>query len=274
MPKISELTAITEITDSDIIMITDAETSASKKITWANVQGSVSALESTSVAGPVNFTAQADVALSRGDVVYISGAAGDTPTVDLARANSSSTMPAFGLVAQDIAQGATGNITTLGSVEGSGSEPVNTDGLAVNTVLYVSAATAGAWTTTVPSGETSLIQNIGRVQRSNSNNGVIKVGGAGRTNATPNLDDGNIFIGNGSGYTTIDSLTDALSTYAGIATATNETTFTKDVVQTPGSSVTPANNGDLMVEATSNTTLTFKLKGTDGVVRTGTLTLS
>ena len=274
MPKISELTAITEITDSDIIMITDAETSASKKITWANVQGSVSALESTSVAGPVNFTAQADVALSRGDVVYISGASGDTPTVDLARANSSSTMPAFGLAAQDIAQGATGNITTLGSVEGSGSEPVNTDGLAVNTVLYVSAATAGAWTTTVPSGETSLIQNIGRVQRSNSNNGVIKVGGAGRTNATPNLDDGNIFIGNGSGYTTIDSLTDALSNYAGIATATNETTFTKDVVQTPGSSVTPANNGDLMVEATSNTTLTFKLKGTDGVVRTGTITLS
>ena len=42
----------------------------------------------------------------------------------------------------------------------------------------------------------------------------------------------------------------------------------------PGSSVTPANNGDLMVEATSNTTLTFKLKGTDGTVRTGTITLS
>lgn len=42
----------------------------------------------------------------------------------------------------------------------------------------------------------------------------------------------------------------------------------------PGSTVTPANNGELVIEATSNTTLTFKLKGTDGTVRSGTLTLS
>lgn len=50
--------------------------------------------------------------------------------------------------------------------------------------------------------------------------------------------------------------------------------FDTDVVQNPSSSVTPANNGELMVEATSNTTLTFKLKGTDGTVRSGTITLS
>jgi len=42
----------------------------------------------------------------------------------------------------------------------------------------------------------------------------------------------------------------------------------------PGSSVTPANNGDVVIEATSDTTLTFKLKGSDGVVRTGTITLA
>ena len=41
MAKFSELTAITSITDSDLMMITDAETSASKKITWANVKGSI-----------------------------------------------------------------------------------------------------------------------------------------------------------------------------------------------------------------------------------------
>ena len=41
MPKISELAAITAITDSDIIMITDAETSASKKITWSNIKASI-----------------------------------------------------------------------------------------------------------------------------------------------------------------------------------------------------------------------------------------
>lgn len=42
----------------------------------------------------------------------------------------------------------------------------------------------------------------------------------------------------------------------------------------PGSSVTPVDNGDVVIEATNNTTLTFKLKGSDGTVRTGTLTLS
>jgi hypothetical protein len=42
----------------------------------------------------------------------------------------------------------------------------------------------------------------------------------------------------------------------------------------PGSSLTPANNGDLSIEATNNTTLTFKYKGSDGTVRSGTVALS
>jgi hypothetical protein len=37
--------------------------------------------------------------------------------------------------------------------------------------------------------------------------------------------------------------------------------------------ITPASNGDLIVEATSNSLLTFKLKGSDGTVRTGTIAL-
>jgi hypothetical protein len=42
----------------------------------------------------------------------------------------------------------------------------------------------------------------------------------------------------------------------------------------PSSSLTPLNNGDLNIEATNNTTLTFKYKGSDGVVRSGTVALS
>ena len=42
----------------------------------------------------------------------------------------------------------------------------------------------------------------------------------------------------------------------------------------PGASVTPVNNGDVVMEVTNDTTLTFKLKGSDGVVRTGTISLS
>ena len=41
-----------------------------------------------------------------------------------------------------------------------------------------------------------------------------------------------------------------------------------------GSSLTPANNSGMVIELTNNTTLTFKVKGTDGTVRSATLTLS
>ena len=43
---------------------------------------------------------------------------------------------------------------------------------------------------------------------------------------------------------------------------------------TPGSSVDPVDNGDVVIEFTNNTTLTFKAKGSDGTIRSATLTLS
>lgn len=42
----------------------------------------------------------------------------------------------------------------------------------------------------------------------------------------------------------------------------------------PGSSVTPATNGQITVEFTNNTTLTFKAKGSDGTVRSATLAIA
>jgi hypothetical protein len=47
-----------------------------------------------------------------------------------------------------------------------------------------------------------------------------------------------------------------------------------DLQLAPSASVTPAANGDLVVQATSNTSLTFKLKGSDGTVRSGSIALS
>lgn len=43
---------------------------------------------------------------------------------------------------------------------------------------------------------------------------------------------------------------------------------------TPGASVTPVDNGDVVFELTNNTTLTIKAKGSDGVVRSVALTLA
>lgn len=45
-------------------------------------------------------------------------------------------------------------------------------------------------------------------------------------------------------------------------------------VLVPAASATPANNGDLVFERTSNTNLTIKMKGTDGVVRSVVLALA
>jgi len=42
----------------------------------------------------------------------------------------------------------------------------------------------------------------------------------------------------------------------------------------PAASVTPTDIGDLVVQATSNTSLTFKYKGSDGTIRSASLTLS
>ncbi len=47
----------------------------------------------------------------------------------------------------------------------------------------------------------------------------------------------------------------------------------QDLVIAPGSSVTPANNGDVAFELTNDTTLTIRAKGSDGVERSAVLDL-
>lgn len=66
----------------------------------------------------------------------------------------------------------------------------------------------------------------------------------------------------------------AANSGAGSWTFNSEAIFAEDPTFQPGSSLTPAANGDLKIEATNNTTLTFKFKGSDGTVRSGTVALS
>ena len=144
------------------------------------------------IRGAVRFNAKADGALSKGDVVYISGVSGDVATVGQAKADDASKMPAFGFAAEDANDNAAVEVVTFGTLAG-----LDTSGVSEGQVLYVST-TAGEYTTTKPTGESALLQNIGKVQRSHAAEGSIKVGGAGRSNATPNLNNGKIFIGNAS----------------------------------------------------------------------------
>jgi hypothetical protein len=145
--------------------------------------------------GAVRFKAKAGVALSKGDVVYISGVSGGVPTVLKAQANSASTMPAFGLCYASASLNADVQIVTLGNLDG-----INTGSFSLGDTLYVSETTAGALSNTAPTGESNLIQNIAKIIKvdGTGNSGIYKVGGAGRTAATPNLDNNKVFLGNGS----------------------------------------------------------------------------
>lgn len=144
------------------------------------------------VDGGIRFTAQAAENISKGDVVYISGAAGDNTLVRKAQANSVSTMTSFGFAYNTVTSGNSLQVVTLGNIYGSGTYPLDTttdsDGnsITVGDTLYVSPTTAGGWTNVRPTGTADLVQNIGKVARVNVNNGVIKVGGAGRSNDVPN----------------------------------------------------------------------------------------
>jgi len=155
--------------------------------------------------GGLMFTAINDEGgtISRGQVVYVKGIQGQTPTIALAAADDASKMPAMGLVADGtVNDGNEVRIVTLGRLNG-----FDTSAFSAGETLYVqtgSGGVSGSLTNSAPTGSGALIQNIARVLKSD-NSGQVRVGGAGRTNATPNLDKGHIFIGNDSDQAVQDS---------------------------------------------------------------------
>ena len=81
-----------------------------------------------------------------GKVCYINGASGAFPTVALAKADSSTTSQAtLGICTADIPTGEYGYITTDGIVH-----DINTNGMTAGASVYLSDATAGAFTMTAP----------------------------------------------------------------------------------------------------------------------------
>lgn len=86
------------------------------------------------------------------------------------------------------------------------------------------------------------------------------------------------FICNGTNALFVDSSSinagrDILST-CGSSAARWLNVYSQNVVLSPPASVTPSNNGDMTFQKTSDTQLTIKVKGSDGVVRSASLTLA
>lgn len=140
-------------------------------------------------------------AIPRGTPVYITGYASGRPTVAPADASNPAKMPAIGLAYEQIPDGSNGSVVAMGIAK-----QVNTSTYTVGQTLYV-GTTPGSLTTTAPSGEGNLIQNLGKVTDV-AVNGRVLVLGPGRTNAVPNLNSGRIFLGNVSNQavaTTLDT---------------------------------------------------------------------
>jgi len=151
--------------------------------------------------------------LTKGTVVYQSGTSGNAMEVQAASSTSASTMPAIGILNQDLVDQAEGTLVLMGFIQG-----IDTSSFSEGDTLYVS--TNGDLQNTAPSGEAVLIQNIGKVIKVHASNGSIMVTGAGRANATPNLNDGNFFIGdsnNQSSTADFNALVDARVTALAIA---------------------------------------------------------
>lgn len=125
------------------------------------------------LAGSVYAHVRAGENLAKGDPVYVSGSHGSGSTliaiVSKADASNAAKMPAVGVMDAAVAANANGHMVITGTIT-----EFNTAAYAVNAELYV--ANGGGLTATPPAASS---QPVGRVERSNTNNGafIVKVNG-------------------------------------------------------------------------------------------------
>jgi hypothetical protein len=109
--------------------------------------------------------------LTKGTIVYISGANGNKPLVSKAKADTDATSArTFGLLQSDILNNGLGNCVIIGDLSG-----IDTSSFADGTQLYLSGTTAGTYTSTKPVAPIHLVY-VGKVTRSHPTLGQIEVG--------------------------------------------------------------------------------------------------
>lgn len=106
--------------------------------------------------------------LAKGTPVRVIGAVGDTTTLEItaAQSNDAGTMPAIGLLAETLAQNASGHAVVAGGLVG-----LSTTDYSIGDPLYVAAS--GGLTATLPT--TGLVQQIAIVGRVHGSTGSVVV---------------------------------------------------------------------------------------------------
>ncbi len=139
----------------------------------------------------INVKNTSGVELVKGTPVYATGVTGDNINIASASNDSSNTMPAIAVLGETLTNNQSGVGVVSGKIIG-----VDTDGFTAGRNIYVN--TNGDYTQTKPTG-TKLIQNIGVVGKVNASEGEIVIQGSGRSNDLPNIQDGYLWVGDGSG---------------------------------------------------------------------------
>jgi hypothetical protein len=113
---------------------------------------------------------QTGATLTKGTVVYISGATGNKALVSKAIANSDPTSAqTLGLITTDLANNANGYVTIIGALTN-----LNTSAFTEGVQLYLSSTTAGEYTATKQYAPNHLVY-VGIVTRSHPTQGTIEV---------------------------------------------------------------------------------------------------
>jgi hypothetical protein len=214
--------------------------------------------------------------ITKGSVVYISGATGQIGNITLAQANAYASSQVIGIVAQDIANNANGYVVTYGTVEN-----VNTATLTSGSPIYLSATTAGALTTTEPNAPNYAV-HMGICLYANASNGKLLIMpnnksidtgyiigqvaiAQGGTNGTATPTSGAVAYGNGTAYAFTAAGTSGqvlTSNGAGAPTWTTPTayaTVTDDTTTNATRYILFANttSGNLTTEYVSSTKLKY-----------------
>ena len=210
------------------------------------------------------------VTINKGDAVYLTGGNnGDNPHVALADSDDAAKMPALGIVRENITTASVGQVVTSGEMNDS------SHGYTLGADLYIDT-TAGGLTTTIPTGEDKLIQKIGKVVSANH----IIVQGAFRTNATPNLNEGNIFLGSttntsvavtpSNNFKTTANAFELSNALTNVNSITTESTSGFAINSSDGTIVTSPFGADSTVTETANISGkgygVFNSTGTEGIL--------
>ena len=204
MAKISDTSSYPNITPAsgDYLVLTDvSDSNNTKTVTVQALSNFIGGGSGNAQAIVETVRNNSGSTIEKGQPLHITGVSGTTPTVEVADASNAAKMPVSGLANEQILNNTDGEMIVSGILEGIDTANIN-GSPAEAAVLYVNTATGGSidfLSTNPPATEANLIQNIGIiVKNSPGTSGSIQVTAIGRTNATPNLNQGSIFIGDSS----------------------------------------------------------------------------